>query len=366
VTSVRENVPGEKEWRLTQEAGINVHWFPVPYSNKMSFGARIKAFFAFAWASAHKAAVIKGDVVFATSTPLTIIFPAVYAARKQKIPLVFEVRDLWPELPIAVGAIKNPIAIGLARWMEKWAYKNSKHVVALSPGMKEGVVRCGYPEQRVTVIPNSCDLDVFGVDVSAGDVFRRAHGWLGERKLIVYIGTLGLINGVSYFVHLAKETALIDPEVRFLVVGQGAEFKKVQDLANELGLLDKNFFMLTSIAKKDVPAILSAADVATSFFVNLREMWHNSANKFFDALAAGKPIAINYGGWQAEIIQQNNNGIVLHPVDTKCSAIDLVTFLNNKELVKRAGERSRQIATTEFNRDVLARKIEAILLDAVK
>ena len=120
ITSWRE--PSDKSsWFQTNEAGINVRWLPVEYTNKMSFSNRIKAFFKFAFESARKAAQIECDLVFATSAPLTIALPAVYASKKQNIPMVFEVRDLWPELPIAMGALKNPISRFLAHKLEKFA-----------------------------------------------------------------------------------------------------------------------------------------------------------------------------------------------------------------------------------------------------
>src|SRR5690554_854503 len=95
VTSYREQDANRKGWFLTEEAGINVHWYPVPYSNHMGFVQRIKAFIAFALAARKKSVELDGDIIFATSTPLTIALPAVPASRKKKIPMVFEVRDLW-------------------------------------------------------------------------------------------------------------------------------------------------------------------------------------------------------------------------------------------------------------------------------
>ena len=97
-----------KGWFTTHESGMRVHWLPVRYSNHMTYLARMLAFFKFAIRAAGRARQIRGDVVFATSTPLTIAIPAVYAARRCGIPMVFEVRDLWPELPIAVGALRIP------------------------------------------------------------------------------------------------------------------------------------------------------------------------------------------------------------------------------------------------------------------
>ena len=123
----------------------------------------IRAFLKFSFGAMKKSLQIEADIVFATSTPLTIALSAVYASRKQKIPMVFEVRDLWPELPIAVGALKNPLLRYLAKYLERLAYKNSKAINTLSSGMKEDVLKTGFPSSRVSVIPNSCDIDMFRV-----------------------------------------------------------------------------------------------------------------------------------------------------------------------------------------------------------
>ena len=170
VTSWREEkaqwsplLPKNKSgWFVTDEAGIKVHWLPVPYSNRMGFGERIRAFFLFALRSAQRAAALDADIVFATSSPLTIALPAVYAARRRKVPMVFEVRDLWPEMPIAMAALQSPLQIRAARALESWAYRNAAAVVALSLGMKQGVVDTGYPARQVAVIPSSSDNQGFG------------------------------------------------------------------------------------------------------------------------------------------------------------------------------------------------------------
>ena len=163
VTSWRSDDGRSPEWFVTDESGIKTHWLPVPYSNHMSYRERISAFFRFAFLAMSKAKELGGDVIFATSTPLTIAIPAVFASRKKKIPMVFEVRDLWPELPIAMGALRNPVLQWLAHRLERWAYKNAEAVVALSPGMKYGVVNTGYPANRVAVIPNSSDLSLIHI-----------------------------------------------------------------------------------------------------------------------------------------------------------------------------------------------------------
>jgi glycosyltransferase involved in cell wall biosynthesis len=364
VTTWREPT-NKKNWFITKEAGIQVHWLPVPYSNQMSYSDRIRSFIKFAWSSAWKAASLPGDVVFATSTPLTIALPAIYAKYRQNIPMVFEVRDLWPELPIAVGALRNPLLCAAARALEKLAYRKSAHVVALSPGMKDGIVRAGYPQNKVSVIPNSCDLDLFSVPKQYGADFRLKYEWLGDRPLVVYTGTFGIINGVSYLVHLAEAVRNLAPEVCFLSIGDGYEYSMVADLAKKKGILNDNFYIMQAIPKKEVPSLLSAATMTSSLFIDLPEMWANSANKFFDGLAAGCPIAINYGGWQAELIKETGAGIVLPPKDITRAAQLLISAIRNKEWLDYASAAALKLARTRFDRNQLARQLESVLLSVV-
>ena len=367
ITSYRDKeVRDNKTWFQTNEAGIIVHWLPVPYSNKMSYRERIAVFFKFAWKATLKAASTKCDLVFATSTPLTIAFPAVYASRKQKVPMVFEVRDLWPELPIAVGALKNPVAIKTARWLESFAYNNSKRIVALSPGMKDGIIKTGYPVDKVEVIPNSCDLDFFSVGEETGKKLRETYPWLQDRPLIIYTGTLGIINGVEYLARLAERVWHLDKDIRFLIIGEGKGEDAVKKEAIRLGVLNQNLYLMPKLPKNEIPAWLSAADVATSLFVDLEEMWANSANKFFDALAAGKPVAINYRGWQAEIIKKTGAGIILDPIDLKRSAIMVAEKVRDIEWLKEAGKAARKLAEERFERNKLAGELEKVLLKVVE
>lgn len=366
ITSVRKPSKGSfRGWKQTEEAGIRVHWVRVPYSNSMSYPARIRAFFRFAWKSAFKAASLDGDIVFASSTPLTIALPAVYAARRQKIPMVFEVRDLWPELPIAVGAIKGRLPIAAARWLERFAYRNAAQVVAFSEGMKEGVLRTGYPEERVHVIPNGADVYLFDVPAEVGKVFRRQFDWLQDRPLVVYTGAFGFINGVDYLARLAASVEKLAPEVRFLALGSGKQERSIRETAARLNVLGRNFFMPGRLPKVEMPKVLSAADVATSLFIDLPEMWANSANKFFDALASGTPVAINYQGWQAELLRETGAGIVLDVNDVDGAAYRLVQALRDQVWLRQAGATARRLAVERFSRDKLAKQLEAVLLEAV-
>ncbi|HYD64543.1 glycosyltransferase family 4 protein [Azospirillum sp.] len=357
---------GERQaggWTETEVEGIRVHWLPVPYSNHMPFRARIQAFFRFAWAAARQAAALEADLVFATSTPLTIALPAVYAARRRRVPMVLEVRDLWPTLPIAVGALRDPLSIAAARWLERFAYRNAARVIALSPGMRDGVARAGYPADRIAVVPNSCDLDLFRVPEERGRAFLAEHPHLAGGPLVLYAGTLGLINGVHYLTEIAAALRDLDPRVRFLIMGDGAQRDRVRARAEELGVLNRNLWMMPPLSKRDMPAVFSAATVAASLFVDMPAMWANSANKMFDALAAGRPLMINYRGWQAGMVEETGAGIVVPAADAPAAAARLHALLGDPEALTRAGAAAARLAETRFDRDRLAGDLRRVLED---
>lgn len=358
-SSTRTDGPGG--WTQTEEAGATVHWLNVPYSNQMSYARRTVAFGEFALRAGPYAAKLTYDVVFATSTPLTIAIPGVYAAKRGGVPMVFEVRDLWPELPIAIGALRNPAAKAAAYALERFAYRNAEKIVALSPGMKDGVVSTGYDPDRVHVIPNCSDIDRFRNPPGAADPFFERHPELRGRRLVMYAGTFGIINGVDYLVRVAEAMRYLDPEVHFVLIGEGHERERVEDLARDVGVLGATVTLVDPLPKAEVPHALAAADVVTSLFIDLPEMWHNSANKFFDALAASKPVAINYGGWQAELLERSGAGICLPVGDPAEAARMLLNLLDDPSRLTATAAAAGHLADTEFDRDLLAARLIEVL-----
>lgn len=354
-----------KSWFVTKESGFIVHWLPVAYSNHMNLFQRLKAFFHYALKAGRKARQIGGDLVFASSTPLTIALPGVFASQKLNIPMVFEVRDLWPEIPIAVGALKNFIFVMAAKWLEKYAYRNAAHIIALSPGMKEGVIRAGYPEDQISVIPNGADLDLFSPGKADVSQFLSDKPELIGKKIVVYAGAFGLMNGVSYAIEMAAKLAIIAPDIVLVLVGEGAEKRKVIQLAEEKQLFGRSVFIYSQIKKKDVPLLLAVAHISLSLFINMEVLWANSANKFFDGLASGTPMAINYVGWQAEIIQKNGCGIVLPALAPDKAAMELREFIYDTTRLKSAGVAARDLAEKAFSRDLHAIKFEEVLSNVI-
>lgn len=353
-------------WNEINIEGIKLHVLHLPYSNKDSFFKRIIKFTQFSIRATIKSLKLKCDVVLATSTPLTIAIPGLIYSKLKKTPLVFEVRDLWPELPIAVGAIKNPIIIKLAKWLEVYTYKNSSRLIGLSPGMCDGITRHGIAKNKVTLATNSCDTELFDVPSSIGSGFKsEALTFLNGRKLVVYTGTFGLINNVEYLPYLASHMKIMDDNVCFVAIGDGMMKESVIKKAQELGVLDENLYILPPVPKTQIVKLLSAADLSLSLFGSVPEMWHNSANKLFDALASSTPIAINYGGWQESFINEYGCGVVLSSSNFESSAAIISDFLNAQDKYQLAVDKCRFLARDVYSRDIMAKRVEDTLIEAI-
>lgn len=359
ITSDQE--PTSTEVRTTNESGIQVTWIPVAYSNRMAYAARIVAFLRFAINATALGLQWRPDVIFATSTPLTIGIPAIISARHWGAPFVFEVRDLWPQVPIAMGALRNPLLIAIARRLESLCYRSSAHIITLSPGMKEGVLRSGWVnDDAVSVIPNLTNPDLASSNADDAMALLSELNLPPHRRLLVYAGTLGHVNDVSYLVDVAAEILPLRPDYHFLIVGDGIEREKVEAHALNRRVLNRNFFMRDRIPKSRIPALLRAASLALSTVADIPELFDNSANKFFDALAAHVPVAINYGGWQADLIRSEGIGLVL-PRSPEVAAAYLRDFLDDDDQLAAARANAARVAP-HFSADRAAERIEQILM----
>lgn len=363
ITSWRE-ATDKRGWYVTKEDGIRVHWLPVRYSNRLGHAERMGAFLKYAVAAALRAASLPVDVVLASSTPLTIAMPAVYAKWRRGVPMVFEVRDLWPGVPIAMGALQSPVSRWLARQLEKFAYANSEAIVALSPGMKAGIVAQGWPADRISVIPNGSDLELRAESTDGTRERIRAElGLSADDILVLYPGTLGQVNDVCFLVELAAALRS-RTRFRFLIVGDGREVEKVKALALEKGVLDSNLFMWNRVPKNEMAGILSAGDVIVSTVLPIAELEANCANKVFDGFAAGRCVAINHGGWLDELLRKSRAGIRLSR-NVEEAARELEALADKPGWIADAGLQGRALAEGVFSRESLAAQMEQVLSEVV-
>lgn len=301
------------------------------------------------------------DVVFATHVPLTIGLPAMSISRYHDVPFVFEVRDLWPQALINFGALKNPLAIWWMRRMERKIYRAANQIVALSPGMKEGIVATGEPDEKVTVITNASDLDLFRPDLDRHPGRDRLN--LGDRFAAIYFGALGFANGLELVIEAARilqERGRDD--IVIVLHGDGGRRTVLQQLANSYQL--RNVVFSEPVPDKSVVAeLVAACDVCLTIYKASKEhTW--SPNKMFDALAAGKPVVINVPGWLTETIESNDCGKGIDPQDPQQLAGTLEALEADRGRCAEMGTNARALAEREFARETLAGRLEHVLESA--
>lgn len=331
--------------------GFSVIWCRVPYSNSMGFLQRVFAFLKYSIISIFYVIFTKSSIVYGSSTPLTVAIPGIIASFKPNTKFIFEVRDLWPEIPIELGFLNNPLLILLSRTLEKLAYARADWIIALSPGMADGICRSRGVTDKITVIPNACDIELFEGSPRQSYFLRNMLGLDPDITIVAYCGAFGFVNGVSYLVDLAIASQAFN-NVVFVAVGEGKEKPQIVSYAEESGVLGINFFVLDPFPKKTMPLILSDVDIACSFVRDYRVLEANSANKFFDGLAAGCCIALNHGGWQKDLIIARKAGIHLSR-DAVTAAAQLQDVLSDPEFIVEAKIASKALATEMFDRDVL-------------
>ena len=332
--------------------GMNVIIVGTEYSNKQSYLRRVTSFLSFCLLSIYAGLRTKSvDAIYASSTPLTVGIPAMVIKWLKHIPFVFEVRDQWPEIPIELGIITNRFLIKILLWLEKTIYKNCSSIVALSPGQADGIRAVLTEEKPITVIPNSCDTDVFKPDID-GSTVRQRKGW--ENKLVLlHTGAMGKVNGLDFVIE-AAERLKDNSDIMFVLIGDGNQKLFLEGRIKKLGL--SNVEILSPVPKEELPEFYAAADMGLVIIGNFPIIEHNSANKFFDSLSAGKPVLLNYSGWQREILEENEAGFGC----TLCNLdefVEKVLYLNShRQQAEQMGQNARRVAVEKFDRDELAKQ----------
>ena len=332
--------------------GIDIIEFELPYSNSLSFLKRILIFLSFAFKSIKVAFTEHYDVLFATTTPLTAGIPGVFAKWLRRKPFVFEVRDLWPELPKAMGVIKNPIVLWMMSVLEWVSYHSADRLVGLSPGIVEGIVKRGIDPQKVASIPNGCDLDIFASEHQPW----RPDGVKATDLMAIFTGTHGLANGLNAVLDAAVELRNRQrTDIKLVLVGDGMQKKALLERATELQL--DNVIFHDPVNKTKLAGLMASADVGLQILANVPAFYYGtSPNKFFDYIAAGLPVLNNYPGWLAELIQKQHCGFAVPPEDAKAFADALEYAADHRDELVMMGENAQKLARSQFDRQELSQK----------
>ncbi|MDP6133748.1 MAG: glycosyltransferase family 4 protein [Candidatus Marinimicrobia bacterium] len=353
ITSQQDNKKNKNHFSI--ENGIKVYWLPVLYSHKMGFYKRIIVFINFSILAIKQCLKINSDLIIASSTPLTITIPAIILKKIKNIPMVFEVRDLWPLIPIAMGELKNSLLKGFAKKLESYSYLVSEKIIVLSSDMKKYLIKKGIESKKIVTIPNFGSLKVDNENLDHKEL-NKVLKMIGDSPFILYAGAIGKVNGMSYLVDIAYETLKINKNVKFLMAGKGKEKSHIIKYSKQLNVLGNNLFIVNPISKKELPYLINRATLVSSFTIPIEELNYNSANKFFDGLSAGKPVMINYGGWQKTLLEKERAGIVI-PEDNSVKASGIINnFIIDEKKIFQYGKSAQKISLDYFSIDVLYKK----------
>ncbi|MBD1427738.1 glycosyltransferase family 4 protein [Sphingobacterium arenae] len=340
--------------------GIDVIQIRVNTQNTDSISKRAVDFLKYGILGVRLALKERCDLLFATSTPLTAAIPGIFTKLfRKKNKFVFEVRDLWPELPKALG-MKNGFLLGGMSILEKYGYKSADACIGLSPGICKGIKEKSSKDKLVKMIPNGCDLELFKRD----EEIRRSFSVSGINPsdvVTVFTGAHGVANGIDALLDTAvvlKKRNVRD--IKFLFVGNGKEKQRLIERAREQQL--NNCIFLDRMSKYELNIIMNRADIGLMVLQNVPAFYYGtSPNKFFDYLSAGLPVVNNYPGWLADIIGQNKCGMVVKPGNAEEFADALMYLGNNPEVRLKMGENARQLAESEFSRNDLANEFVTFL-----
>jgi len=329
--------------------GLKVHYLPVQYGNELGFFRRIVAFLKFViLCKKYIRKNHKFDKIIATSTPLTVGFIAQWALKKFNIPYIFEVRDLWPEAPIQMGAIRNPL---LKIWLEKQElsfYKDAERVIALSPGMRNHIEKRA-PQVLVDLIPNVADCDFFQRVEEKDDDLVLQYG-VKNKFVVSYFGAVGPVNDLMSLIMCAE--LCTDLPVRFLIMGEGASLPEVKRYVAQKQL--KNIFFIPYGTKMEVRDVLNVTDACYVSFLHKPVLRTNSPNKFFDAIASGKLIITNIQGWIRGLVEKRHIGFFADSEFPAEFREKIKPFIESQELLNKYQKASRDTAEQFFSRKELS------------
>jgi glycosyltransferase involved in cell wall biosynthesis len=332
--------------------GIFVTELQLNYANQHGFIKRSSTFLKYAFRSVWIALREDYDIVFATSTPLTAAIPGIFARWIRRKKFVFEVRDLWPELPVAMGVIKNPVIIFLLDTLETVAYKSAHRLIGLSGGITDGILKKGIPRERVTTISNGCDIDLFAENNEKVII----EGVTQANFVAVYAGTHGLANGLFSVLQTAQVLkARKCTNIKLVLIGDGQTKKELQRFAKKHKL--DNVIFVPPLSKQKLVTVLQNSNLGLQILENIPAFYEGtSPNKFFDYIASGLPVLVNYPGWVANLIKTHQAGYVVDAENPDMFARTLIAASEDPHGLVKMSAQARQLGLDEFSRTNLAQK----------
>ena len=298
------------------------------------------------------------DVVYATSPPLFVGAAGLALHRLKRAPLVFEVRDLWPESAVALGELSSPRAIAWAGRLEKLCYNRASRIVVVTEGIRQRLLERGFPAGKLALIPNGANTEMFRRQPELGARFRAEHGLAPDAFVAIYAGIHGIAQGLETLLH-AADLLRNDPSLRFVLVGEGPVKAELQALRAKLAL--DNVLMLPEQPRSAMPAILSAADAAIVPLRKLDLFQGALPSKMFDAWACELPLLLSIDGEARRTLEAAQGGLYVPPEDAAALAEAMRSLAAQPDRGRSLGQNGRRYTEQHHSRQAQARALETLL-----
>lgn len=319
-----------------------------------SFVWRVVSFLSFMVTSVWTALKVKNvDLVMGTSPPIFQAVSAWVVSVLKWRPFLLEIRDLWPEFAVDMGVLKNPVLIWLARRLERFLYARANHMLVNSPAYRDYLIGLGIPEHKISFIANGVDPDMFFVEQTSGAGGLRAEYHLAQKFIVTYAGAMGMANNLE--VVLEAATLLNDvPDVHFLMVGDGKDRAKLEQLAGEMGV--KNVTFTGSRPKSQMPEVLAESDVCLAVLRDIPMFRTTYPNKVFDYMAAARPVVLAIDGVIRQVVEAADGGIPVPPGDPQAMADAVRKLYSDRERSRQMGRSAREYVVKFFDRNKQAQQ----------
>lgn len=298
------------------------------------------------------------DVIYASSPPLFPMMSALLVSKFMRVPLIVEVRDLWPASAVQLGVVRNKFLISVMAWMESLLYRHAHKVVALTEGIRDDICARGFSEGKIELVRCGVDMELLFPDVDSAREVRSANGW-SERKVIMYFGALGEANNISVILR-AAETLSSRDDVVFVLVGDGMQRTTIE--SELLSMRLSNVVMLPPVPKREARAMLAAADICVVTLKDIPLFGGAIPTKLLDYMACGKPVLCGVRGEARHIVESAKAGYAFDPDDHVALSDGIKGLLEDGELAQRMGLQGMEYARRVFSVEVVRERIERLLL----
>ena len=297
------------------------------------------------------------DVIVVSSPAFFAVISAWFMSRFWRIPYVFEVRDLWPGIFVELGVLRNRAIITILETVEMFLYRRAARVVVVTHSFRDILVRRGLPPSHVKTITNGVDTESFQPASTDNDI-RRAYE-LGDKFVVLYIGAHGISQALTAVLEAAGELES-EAEVEFLLVGEGAEKRKLVDQAARLGLRHVRF--VGGQPRHSMANWYAASDVVLVPLRNIPLFETFIPSKMFEIMAAGRPIIGSVRGEARSILERAGSALIVDPEDAKGIAAAVRRLHDDPQMGRRLGASGRDFVVANYDRRVLAREYLDLLV----